>query len=346
MKIKIIEAGNVFLTRDKIEKRWRAFYKMLRQGKGLKSFDGIEIAEKHVMHDAHRVITRRTLKLHEAIRAASPLKTEELIKLGRIAGGVDAMTVTADRADEIAAAVHEEFGWLAPATQYVWHALRRAAEDGTPVRVPPVILVGPPGIGKSVWARFVAHQIGLPAVDIDASKGAVGFSINGTERGWSTAQPGRPVEMIISSRIANPLIIVDEICKSVSMTSEKGRRMSLEDALLSLLEPATAAAWDCPFYRVSFDMSHISWILTANTTDGIPAPLLSRCRVINLPPPTRGQTIVFACTMSGRRGLSDDAARAVIDAVKYADRSFSMRDIIKIVEHAHAIDDTTPYLLH
>ncbi|MFD1807965.1 hypothetical protein ACFSHQ_06695 [Gemmobacter lanyuensis] len=95
-------------------------------------------------------------------------------------------------ADEVAAAIHDDMPWMAKASEYVWHGLRRAAQRQEAISFRPLILNGPAGIGKSVWARSLAKALELPMADIDASKGGAGFSLVGVERGWSTAQAGRP----------------------------------------------------------------------------------------------------------------------------------------------------------
>lgn len=160
--------------------------------------------------------------------------------------------------------------WMTPATQEVWRALRLNASAGDPVHLPPLLLNGPPGIGKSVWARRLSELLHMPRCEIDASMGGIGFAVVGTERGWSSAQPGRPLETILQHRIGNPLIVIDEICKSRSVTAERDSSHSFADSLLNLLEPATSVAWEYPFYRTKIDMSHISWVLTTNDTPMVP----------------------------------------------------------------------------
>ena len=138
-------------------------------------------------------------------------------------GTVTAVTVESEHtADEIAAALHADMPWMAPATEAAWMALRRGARSGTPVRIGPLLLVGSPGIGKSAWARRLAGRLGMQAGIIDASQGLGSFSIAGMERGWGPATPGRPVETMLESRRANPVILVDELCKAGRLRSTGG----------------------------------------------------------------------------------------------------------------------------
>ena len=164
-------------------------------------------------------IERRATALAARRRRANGLShvkdKEQAERIRALLGEVPAPSLeSGDRADEIAAALHEEMPWMAPATEAAWHALRRSARQGEPVSIGPMLLVGPPGVGKTHWARRLGEALSLPSTVIDASQGLASFSLTGTERGWSTAQPGRPLEAMLDNRMANPVIVVDEICKS------------------------------------------------------------------------------------------------------------------------------------
>ena len=145
-------------------------------------------------------------------------------------------------------------------------------------RLPPLLLVGPPGIGRSVWARGLARALDVPTCAIDAGTGPAGFAVAGTQRGWGAAGPGKVLETILRTLVANPLVVVDEVAEAGTVRSERGVTHSLANALLLLLEPSTAATWACPHFRVRFDMSWVGGVLTASATEGLPAPLLAGCR--------------------------------------------------------------------
>jgi 2-phosphoglycerate kinase len=72
------------------------------------------------------------------------------------------------RADQIPAAIHAEMPWMAAATDFLWKAMRRAVRADEPgFRLPPMLLDGPPGIGKSVWSRELGRHLGVPRSNKD-----------------------------------------------------------------------------------------------------------------------------------------------------------------------------------
>ena len=113
------------------------------------------------------------------------------------------------------------------------------------------------------------------------------FAVAGSQVGWASAGPGRVLETILAHRVANPLIVIDEVEKAGSVGSKSGTAHDLAQALPPLLGRSTAAAWSCPYFQVRFDMSLVGWVLTANTTEGLSAPLLSRCPPLHLSGPSR-----------------------------------------------------------
>ncbi|MDG3042415.1 AAA family ATPase [Roseicyclus marinus] len=295
----------------------------------------------------HAKIQRRARCLAgDGKTAANPyaaLKKEEIDRIKPVEAGVPAvMTGSLDWADQIAADLHDRMPWMAPATTHAWHALRAAARDGGPIVLRPFLLNGPWGIGKSVWARALADHLALPWAELDASKGGVGFALAGLERGWSGQQPGKPVETILERRIINPVIIVDELCKAKNATSSKGSHFSFFDALLGLLEPATAARWECHALRLPFDMSRISWVMTSNTTQTIPQAVLSRCAIIDLPDVTLEQLVTFARREAEEKGLSEASVDALLMTIEEAYRlhgRVSLRDVNRMLERAQVLEN-------
>ena len=150
----------------------------------------------------------------------------------------------------------------------------------TYVGFPPVVLVGPPGAGKSHMANRLAHHLAVGTWRTDAAR-ADGNCFGGTDRRWWSTEPCHSLLAISRSKTANPLVIVDEIEKASTRT-DYGR---IWDALLCFLEQETAARYPDPCLQVDLDLSHVMYVATANSLLPLPSPLRDRLRVIEVPEP-------------------------------------------------------------
>ncbi|ASP20384.1 Lon protease [Antarctobacter heliothermus] len=291
-------------------------------------------------------IERRATRLHNARSISNGLNhlgPEDLKQLERLKNGVRLAQIQSEhRADEVAADLHADFPWLAAATEVVWHSMRRSVREGWPgLRLQPMLLDGPPGIGKSVWARRLGEVLDTPSMIIEATNENASFGIVGSQRGWSNAAPGRVLGTIFTSQVGNPIVIVDEVDKAGSATSSKGRSFDLAAALLPLLEPATARHWSCPYYEVGFDMSWIGWVLTSNNFRDLPTPLLSRCPPIRLSALSLEDLVGFALRESHRRGLSQASSEAIQETLLRLSpqtERLSLRTVIRMIEHAERLE--------
>lgn len=272
------------------------------------------------------------------------LKPADRKRIEGLQGGARLVALkTEHQADELAAQLHAEFPWMAPATEQVWHGMRASVREGLPgLRLRPLLLHGPPGIGKSVWARRLAELIQTPSMTYEAAAESASFGLVGSQRAWSNSTPGRLVSMIVEHRVANPIVIVDEVEKAGGAAGSSGRSYDLTAAMLSLVEPATAQKWSCPFYEVPFDLSWVIWVMTSNNWRHLPEPLLSRCPPIRLPNLTIRDLEGFARREGARRGLSAHAIEAITEVLgqhsEHAKR-LSLRSVIRSLELAAALEN-------
>lgn len=147
-------------------------------------------------------------------------------------------------------------------------------------RIEPTILVGAQGSGKSRFTRRLGQVLGL-GTDIVPFAGLADSTIAGTSRHWATGGPSIALAAVMRHNIANPLIVVDELDK----TSDGGHNGNALHALLPFLETETSVALRDPWLQAPVDLSKVSWLMTANTTDGLSAPLRDRCSIMRFPSP-------------------------------------------------------------
>lgn len=262
----------------------------------------------------------------------------------RIAG-----PLTEHQVDEWAAQVHDRTPWMGDLTTHLMRHMRSRVAEGRPgLAVQPLLLCGQPGNGKSWYAHMVGEVAGTPVREIDVGGGSAAFRIAGLEKGWASAGAGIPVETVLAHRVANPLFVVNEVDKAgEKIGSNTGGVTSLTTSLLQLMEPETATRFECPAYRVRFDLSQVSWILTANDLGGVPEPLRDRCHVVLMPEVTPEIAGLMFDTLLREidADLDEDACGLAREAVvKAAEHGHvSLRQIRRILER---ITLAVPQLLH
>jgi len=158
-------------------------------------------------------------------------------------------------------------------------ALAQDCPDG--IEVTPILLLGPPGIGKTHFSKKLADLLGTGMTLVPMSSMTAGWLLSGSSSQWRGAKPGKVFEALVEGEYANPVIVVDEIDKASA-----DAQYDPLGALYSLLEHDTAQNFTDEFAEVAIDASQVIWITTANDERAIPEPILNRMNVFEVQPPT------------------------------------------------------------
>ncbi len=187
-------------------------------------------------------------------------------------------------------ALTERFPNMREVIEVISSAVALAKIGDGKIEIPPLLMLGPPGVGKTQIATEIASLIDTAFLTIHMESEQSGSTITGSSEFWSNSQNGLVFNTLTTGETANPLILLDELDK-VGGDS----RYDPAAGLYSLLERETAKKFvDQSIRGLPIDASGVIWFLTANDESLIPAPIRSRVLVKTVRPPTFDESIKIA----------------------------------------------------
>ncbi|MDX8412609.1 MAG: AAA family ATPase [Mariprofundales bacterium] len=184
----------------------------------------------------------------------------------------------------------KRFPNFTPLTEHLRDSVALASLENRPLFSlnTPILLNGPPGIGKSYALSYLANKLGLKNRKISCAESTNGFDVSGLSSGWNNGKPGIIATMLIEEQCANPIIILDELDKT-----KPDPRSSMEDTLYTLLDSDCAKTFRDEYVDVELDASKINWVATSNCKENLTAPILDRMQVFNIEEPTIDQRLTI-----------------------------------------------------
>jgi ATP-dependent Lon protease len=185
-----------------------------------------------------------------------------------------------------------------------------------------LLLVGPPGVGKTSIGRSVASALGREFYRFSLGGMRDEAEIKGHRRTYIGAMPGKFVQALKEVKVANPVIMLDEIDKIGA--SFRGDPAS---ALLEVLDPEQNSDFLDHYLDLRVDLSKVLFVCTANQLDTIPAPLLDRMETIRLSGYVAEEKLAIARNhlwpkQLERHGLSEEQLKINDAALKYLIESY------------------------
>lgn len=164
-------------------------------------------------------------------------------------------------------------------------ALARLAPAPT-LRLPPILLLGDPGLGKTRFCQELAAVMQTPYFELPLNSTSAGFVIAGLDLSWSSARPGQVYSLLAESKFSNPLFVLDELDKA-----NGNEKFDILGPLLTLLEPTTARRFKDEAVPIPLDVSQVIWIATANDLALVSEPLRTRFLIHTIHVPTGAQSV-------------------------------------------------------
>jgi ATP-dependent Lon protease len=197
--------------------------------------------------------------------------------------------------------------------------------------VTPILLDGPPGIGKTRFAERLAQALAIPFQAFALGCTQASGEVTGSAAYWSNTRPGRLMSALAADNSATQVVMLDELDKMGS-----SQQYPIEPALLDLCEHNSSRRFFDQSLEMTMDASRLIIIATCNDSDSISRPLLSRMRLISIASPDYEERLsIVANIFSQYAYLSIEVHECLID--RLAHENINLRGIQQNIRTAFGL---------
>lgn len=204
------------------------------------------------------------------------------------------------------------------------------------LKLKPILLLGSNGIGKSSFIDEISKIFGFHSNSINIGSLTSPAELSGLDSGWGTGKPGLLAISILNNNCVNPLVLLDEVDKSVQSTSNGKVTMGLYD----VLEKRSAVKFYENYFNSAFDFSHMNFMATCNDLKTIDKGILDRFKIFGIEKPT--EEMLPAIIRSIYNTLREDDLYKIVsitdDSLNAFTRGFQKYKIFNVRQISKSMD--------
>lgn len=229
--------------------------------------------------------------------------------------------------------LHNKHPHFKAVIEFVLQRLRMAEVTAKPLRLPPILLHGFPGLGKTHFCNDLAAALGTHLRRLPYDSEQTSAALLGSDKKWSTSTCGALFDELVQGQYANPVFLLDEIDKARIFQNDNPLA-----SLHSLLEPVSAASVRDISVEFTFDASHVFWIAAGNDIGKLPDSLRSRFEIFMILPPFGEDALKLAHNIVKEQLASMAAAEMQPPSFRQIMRMAHLtpRELIRALEAAYA----------
>ena len=229
--------------------------------------------------------------------------------------------------------LHNKHPHFKAVIEFVLQRLRMAEVTAKPLRLPPILLHGFPGLGKTHFCNDLAAALGTHLRRLPYDTEQTSAALLGSDKKWSTSACGALFDELVQGQYANPVFLLDEIDKARIHQNDNPLA-----SLHSLLEPVSAASVRDISVEFTFDASHVIWIAAGNDIGALPDSLRSRFEIFMIKPPLGKDALKLAHNIVKEQLASMAAAEMQPPGFRQIMRMAHLtpRELIRALEAAYA----------